>query len=151
MPVLKNIKRVSRFLLLQGPCSENQEFLVRSDALSSINNIITSGMHKADELLFANDPSYVELRGQAALLVAAFLEGRHDQDSLHSVLAQRLEFTKLAEYGRAVEIELLDLRKKYLTSCDLRAGEQTRMKNLQVRNNQELFFCFVSVFLINLQ
>lgn len=104
---------------------------MKSDALSSINNILTSSTHRADELLLSQDWSYLDLRGQCAILLAAFLEGRQNRET-HAVLAQRLETKFLTHYGHAVEIELSGIRRKYFERCDLSPAERARMANLEV-------------------
>eukprot|EP00615_Pteridomonas_danica_P006905 CAMPEP_0114351292 /NCGR_PEP_ID=MMETSP0101-20121206/17068_1 /TAXON_ID=38822 ORGANISM="Pteridomonas danica, Strain PT" /NCGR_SAMPLE_ID=MMETSP0101 /ASSEMBLY_ACC=CAM_ASM_000211 /LENGTH=224 /DNA_ID=CAMNT_0001491083 /DNA_START=235 /DNA_END=906 /DNA_ORIENTATION=+ len=92
---------------MQGPCAGNQELIIKSEIVSSLNFIIYA-QNLNDRELCESDPSYMDLKSLSCILLSASLEGRHD-DFVHIHLDRRLMKVALVEYKQDVETSLFKL------------------------------------------
>jgi hypothetical protein len=52
---------------IQGPCSGNQELIVKSDVLIALDSIIYS-FNREDDMLAEYDPTYMDLKSLSCIL-----------------------------------------------------------------------------------
>jgi len=86
---------------MQGPCHGNQLFVVKSDALVAIKNIIPSTFTESNKERRVDRRLRMKVKAKAVAFLAAALEGRKDKD-VHEVLAEQVEWHMLITFSGVI-------------------------------------------------
>ena len=92
-----------------GPCSANQQRVVKSDVIVAVNTILPA-INQSERAHATLDPKYVSMRAMCYRLLAACLEGRLD-DTVHVELRRRVAVPMLLLHAREEEDFVLAQRK----------------------------------------